>query len=532
MHTPWQPVTDLTRSAHAWHLTVNQDSWLNYTQNTQWFSVLHTGPTRTITAGQHQGNDFPGAYYYDALSRQEFFLWATGATDWRRHRYEVRVADGHTHFGLYAVDGAALPAGVQLAALRRPATQVPDSWQALRIAIATAQAHWPLPPVSGPAPDWSALAQQTLRDLQRPDCHLEHAGEKGYNAYVRTGKGRGVPQPALELFVQTDIALSLARYGQATGHAAASAEARRLLPVLARFHNRDLHLLENNLPFASFATMEISGPQWPPVAPGRAPRRVLNSWYQFHTLHKVLEIAHRTGDATLRAAGLDTLGSAQRLMAAQAHLPPLFCDWVDYSACGTGLDVYAGGIYALCQVWAARLEPAARAQHWEEAIRTFTIMRRPPPGVYVHEPIALANAVAAAHALATEAGHAPAAQWRDDFMALLLMMLYQRAPHIGLFQACGGLLYPAFKESVECLWPLVELRAELPAAFPVRAVIAHQLRANLLHFDDQEPRGIPYEDLPTTELPGEKGSLGKEVYGAGQVFDLALMQQMVAGEIA
>ncbi|HOE26845.1 MAG TPA: hypothetical protein PK696_04025, partial [bacterium] len=107
----------------------------------------------------------------------------------------------------------------------------------------------------------------------------------------------------------------------------------------------------------------------------------------------------------------------------------------------------------------------------------------------MHEPIGLANAVSAADALHRHSADPEHREWRDDFLRLLLMMMYRQPPLTGLFQACGGLLYPAFKENVEVLWAIAQARQAggAPAALPVRTILEHQFRNNLAYFDGQPP---------------------------------------------
>ena len=512
----WQPVTNLMRRDDALAVAVNRDTWLNYTQMTQWFSLLLDGPTKSIVTTLIQGNDFPGAYYFDWLTRSEYLLWASGARDWRKMRFEVRNEDGETVLGLFARTCEPLSADTQLRALRRPRATIPTAWDALRTLVDESFVLYPLPPLGGPAPDWSAMARQTFADLARPDCRHEVNGARGYHAYVITGEKRGIAQPNLELFVQTDLALSLARYACTAGDFGVKAEADHLRGVLKRFFNSEERFLENFHPPRDFF-----GP-WPEPEDGRRARRVFNNWYQFHNLHKVLAVAERSGDSELAAMGLAVLKTGGELVRRHHYLLPLFADWVNLESCGGGLDLYAVGIYALCLIHAARLDPARRDTYLAEAAEALDTTRRLPPAVYVHEPIALAGCVEAAHALGRR-------EWRDDFLRMLLMMLYRDAPFTGMFQACGALLYPAFKENVETLLPLAEILSDVPPALPLRQIIEHQIRSNVAFFDEREPRGIPFEDIPTIELPGGRGELGKEVYGAGQVFDLACLQRALAG---
>ena len=403
--SPWQPFGPVRRRADALFVKINDDSWLGYTQNTQWQSLLLDGPTKTIATGSMQGNDFPGAYYFDGHSRRQFIAWVTGpapAVDWRRLRFEVRmeeprigesakrrigefpspVADsplagsgegeggeGGFIFGVFARTAEALPPELNFEVISCPRASVPDPWQALRVLIDTSFEHWPLPAVEGEAPDWTAMAEQTLADLGTTRCQISVAGpgplpartgvsanrragdvrneslaaspirpladsssggvpsEIGYTAYaIGTGHLRSVPQPHLELFVQTDLALSLTRYAQASGNTAAGAEAGRLRQLLRRFFNPENGFLENHYPPADFTLMDFSS-VWPPPDAGAGPRRVFNSWYQLHNLHRVLETARISGDAELAELGWRALETASRFVRSMQYLLPIWADW-------------------------------------------------------------------------------------------------------------------------------------------------------------------------------------------------------------
>jgi hypothetical protein len=149
---PWIRVPDVRRRDDALFVEVNADTWLNYTQSSQFFSVFLDGPTKSVNpALPIQGNDFPGAYYFDIKTLTETVFWVSGSKDWRRMRYEVRMEGDRTVAGLFARSPGPLPADVQLHVLRRPRGTVPDPWEALRVLVDTAAAFWPLPAPQGAA---------------------------------------------------------------------------------------------------------------------------------------------------------------------------------------------------------------------------------------------------------------------------------------------------------------------------------------------------------------------------------------------
>jgi hypothetical protein len=126
------------------------------------------------------------------------------------------------------------------------------------------------------------------------------------------------------------------------------------------------------------------------------------------------------------------------------------------------------------------------------------------------------------------------AEFAGVLLAAQLRMAYwdDRSPSgeplTGMFQACASLLYPAFKENVESLLPWSHLLAAGIGEAPLLLrLIDAQRRHNGAYFDairggEGPARFIPYENLGTVELPQE-GRLGKEIYGAGEVFWLYLL---------
>ncbi len=160
-----------------------------------------------------------------------------------------------------------------------------------------------------------------------------------------------------------------------------------------------------------------------------------------------------------------------------------------------------------------------------------------------HEPLQLGFAAAAASRLA-DAGDPSMASLAEVFVRAQLRMLYwDEDPEAtaggyavrGMFEACASLLYPALKENVEAILPwTVLLRA---GRGPTRLLLSvmNLVRVNSFAFFDPllpRPRGdaapwIPYENLGTSELPGT-GSIGKEIYGAGEVLWAYLLFEAMA----
>ena len=104
----------------------------------------------------------------------------------------------------------------------------------------------------------------------------------------------------------------------------------------------------------------------------------------------------------------------------------------------------------------------------------------------------------------------------------------------GMFEACASLLYPALKENVEAILPWTgccgrgaDRRSCSPGHKPRPPAQLRVLRGAASTARRRCRAMDPYENLGTTELPGT-GSIGKEIYGAGEVFWAYLLFEAMA----
>jgi hypothetical protein len=287
---------------------------------------------------------------------------------------------------------------------------------------------------------------------------------------------------------------------------------------LEAFYRPEFHFIANNYP----------------PRPGDT---FMDTWYFFeNALIKWPWLAYLTGDANLHAMFLDALHGATTLAHRTNYLFPLFADAASWEPRNSLLNVSVGGMYASGHVIAHQM--TGDAAHLDEAAAALRTMYQLPPHQLTHEAQQLTFAAAAARYLAKQF---PDADWQAiaaDFVNLALRMGYwgrdPAAPFYdprGMFQACASLSYPAFKENVECLiaWP--ELLRDGIGPTRLLAAFANLQRChNYAFFDPYLPetrrRGpcpyIPYEDLATSEFR-HTAELGKELYGAGEVFWSALL---------
>ncbi len=484
------------------------------------------------------GNDLPACSLYDHASRTETVCYfPPDRFAWARHRFydfsmrEVLVYRPQGRYGVGLVAHAPtaafeLPAGEHRFAwwfTQQHREQPPTVWQAQRSLIETVTPLLdPLPTPTPAALPWREMAQRTLCDLESPDCWIEIEGQTGLRAYVRGSSALKRDEArGFELMTQLDVLWPLLLWREATGATTANGVIERLLRTLPHF----------------------ARPQWNYVANNYPPRpgdSFMDTWYFFeNALIKLPWVAYLTGDAALKRMFFRALRGARRLAHNTSYLFPLFADASDWQPRGSLLNVSVGGLYSLGCVLADQLRDAGDVRDYlDEARRALRTLHGLPPGQLTHEPQQLSFAAAAANYLAQVDS---SLEWRavaDDFVATSLRMGYWGKDAAvdfydprGMFQACASLCYPAFKENVETILPWSELLGGDSAHAAAMAAFANlQRQHNYAFFDPYLPealrRGpcayIPYEDLATAEF-AHTAELGKELYGAGEVFWSALL---------
>jgi hypothetical protein len=282
--------------------------------------------------------------------------------------------------------------------------------------------------------------------------------------------------------------------------------------------------------------------------PARQGDTFMDTWYFLeNALIKLPWVAHLTQSEPLRNMFGRALVGARRLAQNCSYVFPLFADASDWRMRGSLLNPGVSGLYAAGCVLGSQL--FGKPQWLIEAANALEALHTLPPHMLTHEPQQLSFGAAAAMYLAHSGEFGSDERWHQmaaDLVRLSLRMGYWGSdPAVpfydarGMFQACASLCYPAYKENIETLLPWSELLREdnhertgfdrgltwLMAAF------ANLARChNYAFFDPYLPselrRGpcafIPYEDLATSEFP-HAATLGKELYGAGEVFWSALL---------
>lgn len=499
-------------------------------QKLTWRRSFVAGPVRN-TQGL-AGNSVPAAYLYDPRTGVETILHVdAGSMAWAPDRLlamEMREIFEYGPSGRYGI-GLVPSTPFSLAAGRhafrwrlwqRRAEGAPDGWEASARLVDTLAAtfdgvgRWPSGPVT-----WESVAAGTVSDLLDADqvqVTVRTGGDDdvlGLRAYVRDAIHIYDHPGHFELMTVADIVPPLLLYLRLHPDDEANHLAARLRETLLRFGRPEAGYITNR-------------------HPTRRVEEVTDTWYLFlNGLVKVPWVAIIEADDALGRMALAGMGGAERLADATSDRLPLFAGFGTEQgprAIGAASNASVAGLLAYAALVSGELGgeggPAL-------ARRLLLALRREPVGLAFHEPLQLGFAAAAAARLADE-GDALMAPLAEEFVRGQLRMLYwdedldaTRSGYAvrGMFEACASLLYPAFKENVEAILPWTELLRSGRGPTELLLKVMNLIRIHSLAFFDPllpRPQGsaapwIPYENLGTTELPGT-GSIGKEVYGAGE----------------
>jgi hypothetical protein len=514
---------------------------LNDRQAHTWRQTILRAPT-TNQQGLG-GNDLPAAYVYDPDHRTHTFVYfPPDAFEWAVHRFyefaihEITEYRPSPRYGIGLIPTSPSPLftfrpGKHVFRLWHKQTQgnAPLSLWAAQNALI--QAINPLldtqPTLVPDAPSWDTMAQGTLKDLHEDACWIDIQGKTGLRAYVRgSSEVKRDEAQSFELMTQADVLLPLLNWRKKTGSKSADGVIEKLLDAVRAYKIIEPHrFLPNHYPYKNTDTF-------------------MDTWYFYeNALIKLPQIAALTDDVDLKQTFFTALEGGRELAQKTRYLLPLFADASDWEPRNSALNVGVSGMYAAGCVLAYQM--TGDAAHLDEAKSALGTIHQLPPHMLTHEPQQLSFAAAAAFFLHSHMAPKQAvSNWLlmgRDFVNLSLRMGYWgKDPAVpfydprGMFQACASLCYPAYKENVEVIWAWSELIGTpghdvLPV--PLMAAFANLQRChNYAFFDPFLPesmrRGpcpyVPYEDLATAEFT-HTATLGKELYGAGEVFWSALL---------
>lgn len=498
-------------------------------QSLTWRRSSVAGPVRN-TQGL-AGNSVPAGYLYDPRTRVETILHVdAGSMAWAPGRLlamELRELfeygpSGRYGIGLVPSTRFVLPAGRHVFRWRlwqRRAGAPPDGWQAsARLVDTLAEGldgvgRWPSGPIT-----WEQVASGTVADLLDADQVqvTVAAGEEdvlGLRAYVRDATHLYEEPGHFELMTVADVVAPLLLYLRLHPGDEAQQLASRLHQTAARFGRPEASFISNR-------------------HPANGVEALTDTWYFFlNGLIKVPWVALIEADAGLGRMAIDGLRGAERLAETTSDRLPLFADFGKERgprAIGAAPNASVAGLLAYAALLAGEIGGEGGPVL---ARRLLLALRREPIGLAFHEPLQLGFAAAAAARLADD-GDALMAPLVEEFVRAQLRMLYwDEDPEAvrngyavrGMFEACASLLYPAFKENVEAILPWTDVLRSGRGPTELLLKVMNLIRVHsLAFFEPLVPRSqrsaapwIPYENLGTTELPGS-GSIGKEVYGAGE----------------
>jgi len=514
---------------------------LNDRQAHTWRQTILRAPT-TNQQGLG-GNDLPAATLYDPDHRTHTLVYfPPDAFQWAVHRfYEFSIREVTEYRPAPRYGLGLLPTSPSPLFTFQPGTHLFRFWYKQTLGDAPLS-QWaaqnslinaitPLletqPTLIPDSPGWEAMAQNTLKDLHDDACWITIQGKTGLRAYVRgSSEVKRDEAQSFELMTQADVLLPLLLWRKKTGRKDADNLVEKLLDAVRAYQIIEPHsYVPNHYPYTNTDTF-------------------MDTWYFYeNALIKLPWIAALTDDADLKRTFLTALEGGRELARKTHYLLPLFADANDWDPRHSSLNVGVSGMYAAGCVLAYQM--TGDTAHLDEAKIALSTIHQLPPHMLTHEPQQLSFAAAAAFFLHSHAAPENAvSNWLlmgRDFVNLSLRMGYWgKDPAVpfydvrGMFQACASLCYPAYKENVEVIWAWSELLGTpgyetLPVSL-LAAFANFQRCHNYAFFDPFIPasmrRGpcpyIPYEDLATSEFT-HTATLGKELYGAGEVFWSALL---------
>lgn len=505
-------------------------------QYLEWHQWQIANPTPS--AQGVRGNDLPGLYYYDPMHKTAWILYFDmEEMRWFTHRNMARflsyecaarmVFSGQDRYGigLWANDylGSDFPKGKQRFQwyLRcDEQQQTPAAAQAISTLM---EALVPFLPTTTPWPvqeiSWHQVAEGAKRELVDENLAFASVGEgAGYLAYVPESSQWFATEAHLELVTQADLLWPWLLWQRDFGSQTLQERIAVLQRQLHAFFRPSERFISNDFPVPT-------GPE------------TVDSWYFFENgLVKWGWIALLSNDATLVNDFLLAFDRATVLAEKVHYLFPMFYEATQQEPL-YGYNFANNGLYAYAALLAYQLTQQER--YLREAYTALEVLCNLPIDLVHHEPQELAFGAAAAAWLTAIVGDPVALQWANQIFDTQMRMAYwyrdpSRRSHgvnvQGMFQACASVLYPALKESVEAILPWIHL-IDAGIVPPLMLRVLNLQRKNDLYFfklDDTHARYIPYENLAMLEFEGQTGEIGKEVYGAGEVFWLALLFEQYA----
>jgi hypothetical protein len=509
---------------------LSSNSTLMEGQSGSWRRVLLSQPTRNSLGTA--GNDLPAVYLLDQnLGVETMMFFDMDDMGWMSAenlpRFLVYRCSSISRFekdgtqrqgiGLLAdqATGNVLTAGeinFSYWLLQRPLTRLiteqeaVSRWMEALLPLFEEKLSWP-----ACATSWAEFAAGTVRDLQDKDATVAEAdSHRGLRAYVKESsqiwKQAG---DNFELMTLADVLWPSLLYLRLHPSPSFELECNDLLSDLPSFYNPSTHSISNDFKQKSDERAD--------------------SWYPFENgLIKYPMIGLLSGSKELTDHFLDAFGTAQKMAQQYNYLFPIYYQVATLRAEGAGTNYAVGGLYAWAAILAHKL--TGDAHYLEETRRAVRVLYTVPADRLFHEPQELAyGALAAAElGMQTECKYLLYEQLR---MFYWFSDPRQKSHEIrGMVQAAASILYPAFKENVEAILPWTGIMKRGVVFEGLLRFMDQQRRNNFYFFQNcsgaREKTStpfIPFENLGTLELGGQTGTVGKEIYGAGESLWMYLM---------
>jgi hypothetical protein len=521
-------------------------TWLSSTstlmegQSASWRRVLLGQPTKNSLGTP--GNDLPAVYLLDqTLGVESMMFFDMDAMSWMSNdnlpRFLVyRCAniseiqkDGTQRMGIGLLadqaTGDLLPQGDVTFSwwlLQRPLTRLITEqeavarWMEALLPLFEEKLNWP-----ACATNWKEFADGTVRDLQvKESTATEVDGHRGLRAYVKESsqiwKQSG---DNFELMTTADVLWPSLLY-------------QKLHPS-DEFGALCKDLLEDMPGFFNPATQSIANDYKRKGGNERA-----DSWYPFENgLVKYPMIGSLAGSKEITSHFLAAFETAQKMALQYNYLFPIYYQVGSLQAEGAGTNYAIGGLYAWAAILASKL--TGKSEYLSEARRAIHALYTVPQERLFHEPQELSFGALAAAELGMQA--------ETKYLLYQQLRLFywysdpsQKTHEVrGMVQACASILYPAFKENIEAILPWTGVMKRGIVIDGLLRFMDQQRRNNFYFFENCTGGGrdktamafIPFENLGTLELAGQTGTVGKEIYGAGESIWMYLMFEAL-GKVA
>ncbi|MDL9978733.1 hypothetical protein [Microbacterium candidum] len=520
-----------------------------------WFTTNVSAPSTWNRSAA--GNDFPGAYYFDPYRRCELELFVDlGASTWfgedsalRLYEYTCGVVrsfrpEPSAEFGFIGTAPARMrsfPRGRHVlrwyvAARRRDdlGGVSPTEQDALRQLVADCLrlVDTPTDEWHGSPGAWADAAASAAGELMsdglawRSDdlgdyllAYVDARSDAWSAAFAAKGETWNGDGPCL------DAALWLLRPLQLLRATTAQSE-------LAKLTDR----------VDDFATREAADPRSRILSGRHDAQTEMGTWQYVYLL---ADTWYLYGESELRERILAEIESVLIPLAHRVGYNfPLSFDKSALAKLGPGGNAGSAGTYAMLMASLAASESDPE-RYTEEARRALRALANLHIDDVPQEAVLAPHAMVAADELARQEPGGEWAELREYFLAQTLRAMYWyddplpvgavRGARIGMFQACTGIVYPAFFEDVEVAVRLASVvdRERDPRGLLRVLDRARRVNVGFLPAFGSEPDSftlphIPFEELPMLDGARSGGSIGQEIYGAGWLYWAHLLWDALA----